>query len=103
MNFKILSKQVHQLNSQIGGQWESQWQLLWIVEEVGELSRELQKLQNLPAKLHADSPSDIQNKLTEELGDVLYGLVSLAKSLDIEPEDALAFSLRKFQKRHGMN
>lgn len=40
-----------------------------------------------------------QEKISEELGDLLFVLVNLARKLEVEPETALKMTNRKFRKR----
>ena len=42
-----------------------------------------------------------QEKIGEELGDLLFVLVNLARKLEVEPETALKKTNRKFRKRFG--
>lgn len=42
---------------------------------------------------------DDKDKLTEELGDLLFSVVNVSRKLEIDPEEALRFSSNKFMKR----
>jgi MazG family protein len=57
-----------------------------IAEEVGELRAELRGERS-------------QGRLEDELGDLLFALVNLARHLDLDPETALARTNRKFERR----
>ncbi|MHA2503432.1 MAG: MazG-like family protein, partial [Candidatus Kariarchaeaceae archaeon] len=71
MHYTDLNTRVQQLNQKIGGNWDPQYQLLWVMEELGEVSREFLKTATLPAKGvdKIDSEPDTE-KLQEEIGDV---------------------------------
>ena len=101
MEFTELQARVHRLNQRIGGEWQPQWQLLWLFEELGELSREMQKKEKLPAKLHTDNIETIHENIKEEFGDVIYGIISLSKSLGLDILDCLEYSIEKFEERHN--
>lgn len=57
-----------------------------LLEEIEELNRQM-------------SESNDQEAIAEELGDVLFSCVNLARHLDVCPETALRQSNRKFEKR----
>ena len=50
-------------------------------------------------ELSAAEASGNQGHMREELGDVLFSVVNLARKLDIDPEDALTAANRKFERR----
>jgi tetrapyrrole methylase family protein/MazG family protein len=58
-----------------------------VKEEIGELETEMQ--------------SNDQDKLEGEIGDLLFAISSLARKLDINPEQALNKTLDKFSRRFG--
>ena len=58
-------------------------------EKIGEELVELAEAQSL------DSADAVQ----EELGDLLFSVVNLARHLDVDPEHALELANRKFERR----
>jgi len=70
----------------VGFDWEKPQQVWEKVEE------ELQELQNEVQLNHFD-------KIESELGDVLFSLVNYARFLNINPENALERTNKKFIKR----
>ena len=54
-------------------------------EEVGELEAEI-------------AAGDLE-KARQEMGDVLFVVANLARTLEVDPEDALRFTNAKFQRR----
>lgn len=84
--------------------WISQWEegyfhplsnLARLTEEVGELARLLNEL-------HGDKPTDSPpsaDRVADELGDVLFVVITLANSMDIDLEQALKDVLHKYDVR----
>lgn len=94
MNGKDLVLQ-HALNLQLdaaadGFDWPEALDLFdKIAEELGELRAELES-----------EPVDAVGTL-DELGDVLFCVVNLARKLQLDPGEALALANRKFERRYG--
>ncbi len=72
--------------SRVGFDWGAPEPILdKIAEEIGELGAEL--------------PTADKAKITDELGDVLFAVVNLARHLEIDPEMALRGTNAKFERR----
>lgn len=61
----------------------------------------LDKLDEEVAELKAEVAGGDRDRLRAELGDVLFVLANIARTLDIEPEDALRATNAKFVRRFG--
>ena len=68
--------------------------VLDVVSELGELSKEILKASN-----YGKSSYISNKKIKLELGDVLFSLITLANSLDVNLEAALETVLKKYEKR----
>ena len=68
--------------------------VLDVVSELGELSKEI-----LKASSYGESSYVFNEKIKLELGDVLFSLITLANSLDVNLEAALETVLKKYEKR----
>ena len=92
--------QVDQYIKSQGGYWDLPWLLAAIVEELGELSRELQSFSGLRGKKFEN-----WNKKTieEETGDLLFALICLTNYLNINLENAVKMSLNKYEERENVN
>ncbi len=72
--------------SRVGFDWGAPEPILdKIAEEIGELQNEL--------------PLGDKDRITDELGDVLFAVVNLARHLEIDPEVALRGTNNKFDRR----
>jgi MazG family protein len=72
--------------AKVGFDWESPDQVFEkIDEEVAELKAEIE--------------TNDKEKIENEIGDLLFAVVNLARKLDVEPETALKRTNRKFRKR----
>ena len=71
-----------------------QTRVLDIISEFGELSKEI-----LKSSAYGTKPVIVSKELTSEFGDVLYSVISLANSLDIDLEECLMSVLDKYKSR----
>lgn len=91
---KIQKKATH-----IGFDWEHAEDVLpKIKEELDELSTELKQLELEKGAVNQSEELSI-SKVEDELGDVLFSCVNLARKLNIDPEKALRMSNHKFTQR----
>ena len=78
----------------VGFDWEKPEQVLDKVHE------ELRELKNeLSAESHQSSATSHQPAVEEEFGDLLFALINYARFINVNPEDALEKTNRKFIKR----
>jgi NTP pyrophosphatase (non-canonical NTP hydrolase) len=78
-----------------GGYWSALSQYVRLVEEVGELGRELNHRVGDKPRGTKDPPGS----LTDEFGDLFFVLVLLANSLDVDLDAALTRTLKKYEMR----
>jgi nucleoside triphosphate diphosphatase len=86
---------------QIGGLFEKLW------EEAEELKEELQQLPLFPAPSgpsvagsgKPQIPEDLRERIEQEVGDMFFVLVNIARYLAVDPESALKKTNRKFKRR----
>lgn len=70
-------------------------QLARLSEEVGELAREINHVYGEKQK----KPSEAEKPIEEEIADILFVLISLSNSLDIDLDDAFDLTMKKFESR----
>ncbi|MBT9260356.1 MAG: nucleotide pyrophosphohydrolase [Clostridiales bacterium] len=80
-----------------GGYWSEKENILRLVEEVGELSREVSHLLGPKRK----KPEEKEGSPSEELGDILFVVAVLANQLGVDLEAAFAATLEKYRRRDG--
>jgi len=78
-----------------GGYWEPKSNLLRLVEEVGELSREFNHRYGAKPK----KVSEVEKRLEDEFGDVLFVLITTANSVGVDLSAALEQVLQKYLSR----
>lgn len=79
------------------GYWPPLVNLARLVEEVGELARELNHRYGAKTK----KPEEPEADLALEMADVLFVLLALANEQGIDLEDALERTLEKYRVRDG--
>lgn len=91
-----MQKQVDDYISQFKtGYFSPLGQLARLTEEVGELAREINHTHGEKQKKSTEE----DKALEEELGDVLFVLISLANSLDIDLSESFHLTMDKFTTR----
>lgn len=79
------------------GYWQPNNMMLRLMEEVGELAREVNhQFGEKPKK-----PFEEENRLEYEIADILFALVCIANSLDIDLDQAFQQTMEKYTKRDG--
>ena len=79
------------------GYWPPLVNLARLVEEVGELSRELNHRYGSKLK----RPDEAEQDLALEIGDILFVLIALSNEQGIDLDEALTRVLRKYELRDG--
>ncbi len=79
-------------------------------EEAGELRREVERIpapgprpvgRGVAGARGSAVPEELQGRLQDEVGDLLFTVVNLARYLEVDPESALRKTNRKFRRRFG--
>jgi|SRR5919202_1333539 NTP pyrophosphatase (non-canonical NTP hydrolase) len=97
MTLAELQQFVDQWVSQRGGYWTPLSQYVRLVEEVGELGRELNHRYGDKPRLAKDKPQSV----ADELADILFIVVLLANDLGVQLETATQEVLRKYEARRS--
>lgn len=97
--FEELENRIAEINASNSDPWPPEMQMLWIMEELGELSAEIMKMRQLQGRFSERKTPFQTEHLQEELGDVLYGLVSIAQNLKLDVVNCLRLSIEKFESR----
>ena len=96
---KISAKAAH-----VGFDWPD---INGLFEKLTEETKELkEQLAQLPSdgsqKQDADRiPAELQSRIEDEIGDLFFVMVNLARRLSVDPESALRRTNRKFRRRFG--
>ena len=95
LTLKEMQKLVNDWISQFEeGYWPPLSMLASIVEEVGELSREINNFEGFKKKRSQEETS-----LALELGDVIFSLVCIANYYDVDLEEAFQLVMKKYTAR----
>lgn len=85
----IYAYRLQEKTARVGFDWQNE------TEVFGKVEEELKELKE------AQSASREKQAVKEEIGDIIFSLVNLARHLDVEPEEALKKVARKFFTRFG--
>jgi XTP/dITP diphosphohydrolase len=87
----VQAMRIQEKAKQVGFEWENKEQV-WdkVIEEANELKEEVRLM---------DTGEGEQIKMEEELGDFLFSVVNYARFLNIDPDQALARTNKKFMQR----
>ncbi|MHA1519049.1 MAG: nucleotide pyrophosphohydrolase [Promethearchaeota archaeon] len=96
-NIKQLQQDVDKFIQEFGGYWSPLSMLASIMEELGEISREINALEKF--KPRKDLNTNPRDKLQDEIGDCLFSLICLANSYEIDLDSALKSVIDKYRKR----
>lgn len=90
----VKAMRLQEKSKQVGFEWENADQV-WdkVKEEMLELEQEVTAAQDLSQK------SKQQERIEEEFGDLLFSLVNYGRFLNVDPENALERTNKKFVKR----
>ncbi len=77
------------------GYWSPLSNLARLTEEVGELARAINHLHG--DKIKKDG--ELQGNIAEEIGDIMFVLVAIANSMDIDLEESFQNTLEKYNVR----
>ncbi|MHA2226003.1 MAG: MazG nucleotide pyrophosphohydrolase domain-containing protein [Candidatus Hodarchaeales archaeon] len=99
MELNGLIKQVNDFIQDHGGYWDIPWLLAAITEELGELSRALQKYSGIRVNMPSLFQKSAKYAVEEESGDLLFALICLTNFLEINLEKALIKTLNKYSSR----
>ena len=102
MELNELARMVNDFIQSQGGYWKPAWMLAALIEELGELSRALQVFHNVREKKASSIPEKSLDRVEEECGDILFALLCLTNSLDINLEEKLLKTLEKYKIRDSV-
>jgi NTP pyrophosphatase (non-canonical NTP hydrolase) len=96
MEIKDCQKQVDDWISQFEeGYWHPSSMMLRLTEEVGELAREVNHRYGQKPK----KPTEPEGDLALEMADILFIIISMANSLNIDLEEAFNRMMEKYRLR----
>ena len=93
----VKAMRLQEKSKQVGFEWENKDQV-WekVEEEIGELKSAIDKRQSATDN---EQESANQKEIELEFGDVLFSLINYARFLQIDPENALELTNKKFISR----
>jgi NTP pyrophosphatase (non-canonical NTP hydrolase) len=95
MEFSEHQRRVDEWVQANGGYWPPLAMLGAVVEEIGELAKEINALEHIKRK----KPGENSSSVAEELGDVLFALACIANHYNVDLGEAAGASLQKYDRR----
>jgi NTP pyrophosphatase (non-canonical NTP hydrolase) len=95
LSLKEFQKKIDRWILNHGGYWPPLSMLSAIVEEVGELAKEINYLEGIKPK----KSDETATKIGEELADVIFAIICVANYYKIDINDELDQVIEKFTKR----
>jgi NTP pyrophosphatase (non-canonical NTP hydrolase) len=98
VSLKEFQKKIDDWIAHHGGYWSPLSMLSAIVEEIGELAKEINHLEGFKHK----KSDNISSNLGEELADVMFALICLANSYKIDISSELETVIKKYTIRDSI-
>ena len=99
LSFKKAQKRVHDFIKMFEeGYWSPLSMLASIVEEIGEVSREINALEGYKIKKKGVD-TNYKKNIGMELGDLIFSIICLANYYDIDLEENFELILKKYENR----
>lgn len=96
----LFQKQVDSLIQSFGGYWPPLSMLAAVTEELGELAREINAFEGFkPKKQNNTMQENDVEKIEEELGDLLFGLICIANVFEVDLSQAFMQIFQKYKTR----
>lgn len=95
MELSKIQKEVHEWISQYGGYWPPLSMFARLVEETGELGRELNHVYGMKKRKEEEKIKEIE----DEIGDILLTLIMISDSLKIDLENVFDKTMQKINSR----
>ena len=92
---KNLQQQVDEVVEKLGGYWPPFAMLASIMEEVGELSREVNALEGIKVKKKEEKV----NSIGDELADLLFSLLCMANFYQVNLSESFSDAIDKYLTR----
>ena len=94
---KELQKKIKKFCEENNMESSAEHRVLDTMSELGEVAKEILKMSDYGRKRR--KPIEHKEGLKSELGDVLYSLITIANTFNIDLEDALQQVLKKYERR----
>ncbi|XOB40897.1 MAG: MazG nucleotide pyrophosphohydrolase domain-containing protein [Candidatus Nealsonbacteria bacterium] len=91
---KKIQQRVKEFCKKYDLEYSPEYHLLDTMSELGEVTKEVLKMTDYGKK-----PLKFKEEIKSELGDVIYSLVTVANSFNVDLEQALEMVLEKYEKR----